>query len=301
MKRTEIKQPGARKSAFTLIELLVVIAIVAMLAGLLLPALAASQGRSSSATCLANLKRLQVGGAMYSADNNDYMMPNAPYGYQANETWCGGNGENWTIDIAGGVNGAGNISNTNWAYYTKSLMAPYVANDIGIYRCPADSVPSTDGLRLRTYSMNGQVGAVYTQAGTADGSSEYDTGAAVYVYNSDLQCPGPANTIVFVHESTYTQLRTYSDGWLQISTETPGFPDAPCFAAHGGACGFSFADGHSEMHRWMTDCLNLPNGYGQSPAPGVWGVTPDGIPTTNADWQWFSQHTACLKNGTLPP
>ncbi|MGO8699756.1 MAG: hypothetical protein ACLQVY_18810 [Limisphaerales bacterium] len=55
-----------------------------------------------------------------------------PLGFPTNETWCGGGEENWTTSD----------QNTNTTYYLGCLLAPYVANGIGVYKCPADVVPS---------------------------------------------------------------------------------------------------------------------------------------------------------------
>jgi len=257
------------RAAFTLIELCVVVTVVAVLALLVLPALGASKTQSASAGCLSNLRQLMVGCGMYQAEYNDYLMPNAPLGFATG--WVSPKvGENWTYGPA----------NTNSVYYTNSnaLMWPYVNSDLSVYRCPGDVVPSANGIRIRSYSMNGaMLGGLQ---GNLTPLISYNPGWRVYIKGSDLVRPTPANAFVFADES----MLTLNDGYLQIGLNSPSFPDVPACYLEGG-CGFSFADGHGEIHRWQTSVLLIPV------RQGVTG-TQLSAGANNADWIWFTQHAS---------
>ncbi|HWW00793.1 MAG TPA: prepilin-type N-terminal cleavage/methylation domain-containing protein [Candidatus Acidoferrum sp.] len=259
-----------RARGFTLIELLVVIAIIAILAAMLLPALARAKMKAQAIQCVSNLKQLQLGWHLYTGDFNDIMLPNAPLGSTTDKSWCYGQAEGW---------GANFDANTNVALYQASILAPFLGNQLGVYKCPSDKIPSANGPRIRTYSMQSQMGNIFDSVYQI--TRAYNPNYAAFRKVNELRDPlPPTYAAVFLEEN----MCSMNDGYLQVNNGTPVFPDVPG-SYHIWATGVSFADGHAELHKWLTPVLKIPVSFGYNNASIGTGIN-------NADWVWFSQHTS---------
>ena len=279
--------PKPFAQAFTLIELLVVVAVIAILAALLLPVLIKGKIKAQGIQCMNNHRQLALAWRMYAEDNHDVLVfasddPGDPYvDWQTLDQYA------WTLthmDFDPNNRGNWDVSYD----MVKRPLWPYTSKNAGIYRCPSDksylTVNGEQKPRVRSMSMNLYVGGFDGTDGNWPWAHPY------HIYSKLSQIDFPTKIFVFL------DMREDSVNWGNFMTHMGGYsPSDPaqyCFDGdypgmyHHFACGFSFADGHSELRRWRDSRTMPPLTVGANPLFDHTSSSPG-----NPDVAWLQDHS----------
>ncbi len=297
--KTGIRASSNGRTGFTLIELLVVIAIIAILAAMLLPALSKAKVKAQQIYCMNNGKQMMLAIQTYTVDSRDLYPPNPDDGNTTpGHNWCPGQA---------GRGGSAEFNPDILKDSNTALLAPFIGKNVTIYKCPADMRTglyqgrdvALRGQRIpaaRTFAMNQAVGTACASWLRGGGHSGAPSGAVngpwldnshnhirnrpyrTFGKSSDFgAAAGPAKVWVLLDEDSYS----LNDAGFAVGMNNPEWIDWPA-TYHNMGCGFAFADGHSEVHRWKESSTRVING----------NVSRRTVPPPQADWKWIAEHTS---------
>ncbi len=229
--------------------------LMSFLGMIVLSTVGASRPNTKAFQCLNNLRQVTRAWGAYAADNNEHV----PNNFGVNDTLLAiqnGSFNNWANNImtwsASGQ--TADISNTNTDWAVKTALGNYLRDAAKIYHCPADTYLSPTQRaagfrnRIRSISMSSLFGHFSPGGDVTYRNPPLNWALSQYLqYVRASAVPKPAKTWLLIDEHP----DSINDGYFLNAPTAVSWGDLPA-SFHDGGCGMSFADGHAEIRKWLS-------------------------------------------------
>jgi len=262
----------SRSRGFTLIELLVVIAIIAILAGMLLPALSRAKLKATGIACISNQKQLALAWVMYSSDNQDRVV-NFLQNLNATRDipWRYENGPKVAV-VPAGTSSEQRIQLWIENGYRQGALAPYAPSP-GIIHCPGDTRIKLKAGKGYTYVSLSGVGTLNGEDPQLFKVSSINATSERFVWAEENDPRGENVGSWLMNQGNPAQ--DFKGASLVDSTAI----------FHGDSSTFNYADGHADSKKWVDTAMKK---YSASMDQGKFGSSPNDTVAPN-DVRWLAR------------